>query len=138
MVMLDNKPVFSINRKRKNRYISIRLDKFYEKPVWADNRIFDININVNLKGQWLVDKFICRKMNRQKFEPLKGKIIHTTSIAGISVETEIPVYSIAKAGVIALTQILAKTLAPHITSNAIGYINCLFTLCIFIVIKGGI
>lgn len=83
-------------------------------------KVWDYNINVNLKGQWLVDKFICRKMNRQKFEPLKGKIIHTTSIAGISVETEIPVYSIAKAGVIALTQILAKTLAPHITSNAIA------------------
>ena len=83
-------------------------------------KVWDYNINVNLKGQWLVDKFVCRKMNRQKFEPLKGKVIHTTSIAGMVVDLDIPVYSIAKAGIIALTQLLAKSLAPHITSNAIS------------------
>jgi 3-oxoacyl-[acyl-carrier protein] reductase len=59
-------------------------------------------------------------MKRQKFEPLKGKIIHTTSIAGSVVDPLIPVYSLSKMGVIGLTQLVAKSLAPHITSNAIA------------------
>ena len=83
-------------------------------------RAWDININVNLKGQWLVDKTVGRKMNRQKMEPLRGKVIHTTSIAGMVVDDTLSAYSISKAGIIALTQLVAKTLAPYITSNAIA------------------
>jgi len=83
-------------------------------------KAWDKTMNVNLKGQWLVDKNVCRKMNRQNFEPLRGKVIHTTSIAGIVVDDTLSVYSISKAGVIALTQLVAKTLAPYITSNAIA------------------
>ena len=83
-------------------------------------KAWDITMNVNLKGQWLVDKNVCRKMNRQKIEPLRGKVIHTTSIAGMVVDDTLSAYSISKAGVIALTQLVAKTLAPYITSNAIA------------------
>jgi 3-oxoacyl-[acyl-carrier protein] reductase len=83
-------------------------------------KAWDFTLNVNLKGQWLVDKFVGRKMNRQKFEPLRGKIIHTTSTAGISANPFIPAYSISKVGVIFLNQLVAKSLAPHITSNAIA------------------
>ncbi|MBY8991335.1 MAG: SDR family oxidoreductase [Candidatus Lokiarchaeota archaeon] len=83
-------------------------------------KAYDLTMNVNLKGQWLIDKFVCRKMNRQKFEPLKGKVIHTTSIAGNIVDPLLPVYSLSKIGVIGLTQLVAKSLAPYITSNAIA------------------
>ena len=83
-------------------------------------KAWDFTMNVNLKGQWLVDKFVCRKMNRQQFEPLRGKVIHTTSTAGVKTNPFIPVYSISKVGVIALTQLIAKSLAPYITSNAIA------------------
>jgi len=83
-------------------------------------KAWDLTMNVNLKGQWLIDKYMWRKMNRQKFEPLRGKIIHTSSIAGSVVDPLIPVYSISKIGVIALTQLVAKSLAPYITSNAIA------------------
>ena len=83
-------------------------------------KAWDTTMNVNLKGQWLVDKNVCRKMNRQKFEPLRGKVIHTTSIAGMVVDDTLSAYSISKAGVIALTKLVAKTLAPYITSNAIA------------------
>ncbi|MHA1916242.1 MAG: SDR family NAD(P)-dependent oxidoreductase [Promethearchaeota archaeon] len=83
-------------------------------------KAWDRTIDVNLKGQWLVDKFVCRKMNRQSFEPLKGKVIHTTSGYGITLSPFVPAYSISKAGVIALNNLLAKKLAPHITSNAIA------------------
>lgn len=81
---------------------------------------WDRTINVNLKGQWLVDKFVCRQMNRQSFEPLRGKVIHTSSVYGITLSPFVPVYSISKIAVIALNKLLAKTLAPHITSNAIA------------------
>ncbi|MFX1428455.1 MAG: SDR family NAD(P)-dependent oxidoreductase [Promethearchaeota archaeon] len=83
-------------------------------------KAWDLTMNTNLKGQWLIDKFICRKMNRQKFEPLRGKVIHTTSIAGSVVDPLLPIYSLSKVGVIGLTQLVAKSLAPYITSNAIA------------------
>ncbi|MBY9020360.1 MAG: SDR family oxidoreductase [Candidatus Lokiarchaeota archaeon] len=83
-------------------------------------KAWDTTFNVNLKGQWLVDKTVCRKMNRQKMEPLRGKVIHTTSIAGMVVDDTLSAYSISKAGIIALTQLMARTLAPFITSNAIA------------------
>jgi NAD(P)-dependent dehydrogenase (short-subunit alcohol dehydrogenase family) len=59
-------------------------------------------------------------MNAQKFEPLAGKMIHTSSVAGVIPDPFIPVYSIAKAGIIAMVEILAKSLAPKITVNAIS------------------
>ncbi|MFW9970173.1 MAG: SDR family NAD(P)-dependent oxidoreductase [Candidatus Odinarchaeota archaeon] len=83
-------------------------------------KIWDKTININLKGQWLIDKFVCRKMNRQNFEPLRGKVIHNSSHWGISPSPFVPVYSISKAGIISLNEIIAKTLAPYITSNAIA------------------
>jgi NAD(P)-dependent dehydrogenase (short-subunit alcohol dehydrogenase family) len=82
--------------------------------------IYDKTLDINLKGQWLVSKEICKKMMRQKFEPLAGKVIHTASAAGVVVNPALPEYSISKAGVIALAQILAKTLAPKITVNCIS------------------
>jgi len=82
--------------------------------------IFDKTIALNLKGQWIVAKEICKKMKKQKFEPLAGKVIHTASIAGVKVDGGIPVYSISKTGVIAMMQLLAQSLAPKITVNAIS------------------
>ena len=82
--------------------------------------IWDKEININLKGQWLVTKSLWRKMNSQKFEPLADKMINTSSIAGMVPDTSLPIYSIAKAGIIAMVQILAKTLAPKITVNSIS------------------
>jgi 3-oxoacyl-[acyl-carrier protein] reductase len=83
-------------------------------------KAWDLTMDVNLKGQWLVDKFICRKINRQRFEPLRGKVIHTASIAGVVVDPLLPIYSLSKIGVIGLTQLVAKSVAPYITSNAIA------------------
>jgi len=86
----------------------------------ADEKLWDSTINVNLKGQWLVSKFICRNMRRQPFEPLAGKVIHTSSDMGMVVDITVPIYCISKAGIITLMQILAKTLAPKITVNSIS------------------
>ncbi|MBY9009246.1 MAG: SDR family oxidoreductase [Candidatus Lokiarchaeota archaeon] len=81
---------------------------------------WDKTMNVNLKGQWLVAQALCRKMKSQKFEPLAGKVICTASIAGMDVDPFIPAYSISKVGIIGLMQLLAKTLAPKVTVNAIS------------------
>jgi NAD(P)-dependent dehydrogenase (short-subunit alcohol dehydrogenase family) len=85
-----------------------------KEPDW------DKTMSVNLKGQWLVAKALCRKMKAQKFEPIAGKVIHTASIAGMDTDPFIPAYSISKFGVIALMQLLAKTLAPKMTVNSIS------------------
>jgi len=85
-----------------------------------DEETYDKVMDVNLKGQWLVAKFVCQKMRAQNFEPLAGKVICTASIAGIVVDEAICEYSISKAGIIALMHCLAKSLAPKITVNAIS------------------
>jgi NAD(P)-dependent dehydrogenase (short-subunit alcohol dehydrogenase family) len=82
--------------------------------------IFDKTIALNLKGQFLVTKEITRRMKKQNFEPLAGKVIHTASIAGVKVDNGIPIYSISKVGVIAMMQLFAQSLAPKITVNAIS------------------
>jgi len=81
---------------------------------------WDKTMNVNLKGQWLVARALCRKMKSQKFEPLSGKVICTASIAGMDVDPFLPAYSISKVGIIGLMQLLAKNLAPKLTVNAIS------------------
>ena len=83
-------------------------------------KYWDRLLNINLKGQWLVSKFVCKRMKKQDFEPIAGKVIHTASIAGMKVDNKIPAYSIAKAGVIAMVKLLAQSLAPKITVNAIS------------------
>ncbi|MFX0039476.1 MAG: SDR family NAD(P)-dependent oxidoreductase [Candidatus Heimdallarchaeota archaeon] len=81
---------------------------------------WDRILNINLKGQWLVSKFVSKRMKKQIFEPLAGKIIHTASIAGMKVDNKSPVYSISKVGIIAMAQMLAQSLAPKITVNSIS------------------
>ncbi len=83
---------------------------------------WDKIMGVNLKGQWLVARALWRKMKAQKFEneELSGKMINTASCAGVVVDSSIPAYSITKVGIIALTELLAKSLAPDITANSIA------------------
>jgi len=88
--------------------------------IRVGEKAWDTTMNINLKGQWLVDKFVARKMNRQEFKPLRGKIIHNSSHYGIVLSPFVPIYSISKAGILALNKLVAKTLAPYITSNAIA------------------
>ena len=83
---------------------------------------WDRIMSVNLKGQWLVAKSLCRKMKAQKFDndTLSGRMICNASLAGINLNPKLPAYSITKIGVIALAKLLAMTLAPNITVNSIA------------------
>jgi NAD(P)-dependent dehydrogenase (short-subunit alcohol dehydrogenase family) len=81
---------------------------------------WDRILGINLKGQWLVAKNVCRRMKKQTFEPLAGKVIHTSSIAGMKIDNKTPVYSLSKVGIIAMVQMLSQSLAPKITVNSIS------------------
>ncbi|TFF87720.1 MAG: SDR family oxidoreductase [Promethearchaeota archaeon] len=95
---------------------------FGKDIIRIDEERFDRTLEINLKGQWLVAKEFARKMKKQEFNdtPLSGKIICTASIAGMIVDAKLPAYSISKTGVIALMQLLARSLAPKITVNSVS------------------
>ena len=88
--------------------------------IKVDEDLYDLTMNINLKGAWLVAKEICRKMRSQKFKPLSGKIVNVSSIFGLFPNERTFPYSLSKAGVIAMTKMMAKTLVPKITVNCIS------------------
>jgi 3-oxoacyl-[acyl-carrier protein] reductase len=83
---------------------------------------YDMVMNVNVKGAWNVTKAFYKKMKRQKFSPLAGKIINITSCAGTEcgLNPFIGMYSVSKAALIAFTKLWALELGSvNISVNAI-------------------
>ena len=77
---------------------------------------WDRTFAVNTKSVFLVCKTVAPHMIERK----AGRIVNIASIAGPISATTMPPYSVAKMGVITLTKIIAKEMAPHgITANAI-------------------
>jgi NAD(P)-dependent dehydrogenase (short-subunit alcohol dehydrogenase family) len=85
----------------------------FEKLTEED---WDLFLDVNLKGPFL----LCRKVGEIMIRQGRGKIINLADIAGTKVWAEYIPYSVSKAGLIALTQGLAKALAPAVQVNAIA------------------
>ncbi len=82
-------------------------------PEWA----FDKTVAVNLKGYFLM----CQGAARVMLEQGSGSIINVASIVGLSAAPQQVIYSMTKAGVISLTQGLAKELGPSgVRVNAIA------------------
>lgn len=82
-----------------------------EEPVW------DETLDVDLKGMWLTAKHVGRHM-RDRGEG--GRIINTSSTAGLFASPGLGHYSAAKHGVIGLTKTLAAELADDgIRVNAV-------------------
>lgn len=80
------------------------------KPLYeVDEQDWDICMDINLKGSFLFSKAVMPHMIRRK----RGKIINVTSGLGIIAMPLFGGYSIAKAGIIHLTRILAEELKPH-------------------------
>jgi len=77
---------------------------------------WDQAFNVNVKSVFLM----CKAIAAYFIERKAGRIINIASIAGPMASLTMPPYSVAKGGVIILTRIVAKELAPHgVTVNAI-------------------
>jgi meso-butanediol dehydrogenase/(S,S)-butanediol dehydrogenase/diacetyl reductase len=71
---------------------------------------------VNTKSVFLTSKAVAPYFIERK----AGRIINIASIAGTMPAVTMPPYSVAKMGVVTLTRVVAKELAPHgITVNAI-------------------
>ena len=81
----------------------------------AEEKVWDEIMNVNLKGQFVLSQVVARKMREQG----GGNIINITSLAGLVPWSKI--YSIAKAGMTMVTEIMARDLGRyHIRVNAIA------------------
>ncbi len=82
------------------------------------NKVMDVNV----KGAWNITKSFYKKMRKQKFKPVAGKIINITSCAGTEcgLNPFIGIYSVSKAALIAFTKLWALELGQNnITVNAI-------------------
>jgi pteridine reductase len=77
---------------------------------------WDDLVGTNLKGTFLVSK----RVGDEMLKAGSGKIINLADWAGFRPYKDYIPYCVAKAGVIALTTALAKTLAPHIQVNAVA------------------
>ena len=78
---------------------------------------FDRQIDVNLKGAFLLTKAVCRTMMKAR----KGAIVNLTSIVGESGNGGQAAYSASKAGLIGLTKSVAKELASrNVRCNAVS------------------
>jgi 3-oxoacyl-[acyl-carrier protein] reductase len=83
---------------------------------------YDKVMDVNVKGAWNVTKAFYKRMRRQKFEPVAGKIINITSCAGTEcgLNPFIGIYSVSKAALLAFTKLWALELgSSNITVNAV-------------------
>jgi NAD(P)-dependent dehydrogenase (short-subunit alcohol dehydrogenase family) len=77
---------------------------------------FDAHINTNLKAPYLLARYFGDIFLQQK----RGHIVNIADIhAWRPLKNYVP-YGISKAGVVALTQSLSKTLAPHVRVNCIA------------------
>jgi pteridine reductase len=77
---------------------------------------WDDLVGTNLKGTFLVSK----RVGDEMLKAGSGKVINLADWAGFRPYKDYIPYCVAKAGVIALTKALAKTLAPDIQVNAVA------------------
>jgi len=77
--------------------------------------IWDAALDVNLKGP-----FFCSQAAAPLLKKNNGVIINLSDVAGFLGWTAYIPHSVSKAGVIMLTRVLAKALAPEIRVNAIA------------------
>ncbi|KAG6603298.1 hypothetical protein SDJN03_03907, partial [Cucurbita argyrosperma subsp. sororia] len=73
---------------------------------------WDQVIRTNLKGSWLVSKYVCRLMRDSK---RGGSVVSIASISGIQ-RGQLPgglAYAASKAGINTLTKVMAIELGPH-------------------------
>lgn len=96
----------------------------------AEESIWDKTLDVNLKGYARVAKAVVPPMQARG----GGKIINVASVAGLKPSPMMGIYSVTKAAVLMLTQVLANELAAdNIQVNAIapGFIKTKFSAAVW-------
>ena len=97
-----------VNNAGTNPYMGPLIDA----EEWA----WDVTMNVNLKGPFMLGQLVARVMRDQG----SGNIINIASAAGIN-PSMLHIYSVTKAGLIMLTRVMAMEWAKHnIRVNAIA------------------
>lgn len=81
---------------------------FFGDVLSADERAWDKTLNVNLKGSFFMSQHAARLMQKGG----GGSIVNVASVNGVRPALFQGIYSITKAGLIAMTQAFAKELAP--------------------------
>lgn len=82
----------------------------------TDVAAYDKIMEVNLKGPFLLAKAALPHFRAAG----AGSVINVSSVGGVKPETGLGIYSVSKAGLIALTQVLAKEWGRHgVRANAI-------------------
>ena len=96
----------------------------FSRTDWedVDESLWDLEMAVNLKVPFFLAHFYGKQMKDRGY----GKIISMTDIAAERSYLHYLPYSIAKSGVVAFTQALARALAPEVQVNAIAPGTILF------------
>ncbi len=81
---------------------------FFGDVLSADERAWDKTCDVNLKGYFFMSQYAARFMQKTG----GGVIVNVASVNGVRPAPLQGIYSITKAGIIAMTQSFAKELAP--------------------------
>ncbi|MCS7248161.1 MAG: SDR family oxidoreductase [Anaerolineales bacterium] len=77
---------------------------------------WDLALEVNLKGPFLCSQAVAPHMLKAQ----RGVILNITDLSAFQVWREYAHHSASKAGLVALTKVMAAELAPHVRVNAIA------------------
>ncbi len=90
---------------------------FFAPAIDMEERAWDAVINLDLKGLFFLSQAAARVMRDQG----SGRIVNISSVSGLRVQVPTGHYSIAKAGVIMATKVMAVEWAPYnIQANCIA------------------
>jgi pteridine reductase len=77
--------------------------------------LFDDVMQLNLRSAFFVTQGAAQELTARR-----GKVVNIADLAGLEPWPGYAVHSLSKAGIVMLTRVLALTLAPHVTVNAIA------------------
>lgn len=86
------------------------------KPFDERAREWDHVMGVNLRAPWILAADLAPRM-RDRGE---GAVVNVASVSGWTPQTEVPLYSLSKAGLVHETRLFAAEFAPEVRVNAVA------------------